>query len=116
VGQRYIERPVSQVQDANTSDLTHSTGTQGIVSLHVHDHGNGGDITKGCDKIGMEGKAAAREGIIQSLKKLSQCFVILERVTWNKSNKLSNIVKIIYVILHHLGFRKYAVSCDLDHK
>jgi len=63
-GQWYIECPVSQVWDANTLDLTHLTGTQGIVSLHVHDHGNGGDITKGCDKIGMEGEAAAREGII----------------------------------------------------
>jgi len=58
-GQQYIERPVSQVWDANTSDLTHSTRTQGIVSLHVHDHGNSRDITKGCDKIGMEGKAVA---------------------------------------------------------
>ena len=53
---------------------------------------------------------------IQSLKKPSQCFAILERVTWNKSNKLSNIVKIMYVILHHLGFRKYPGSCDLDQK
>jgi len=59
VGQWYIERPVLQVQDVNTSDLTHSTGTQGIVSLHAHDHGNSRDITKGCDKIGMEGKVAA---------------------------------------------------------
>ena len=53
---------------------------------------------------------------VQLLKKPSQCFAILERVTWNKSNKLSNIVKIMYVILHHLGFRKYPVSCDLDQK
>jgi len=53
---------------------------------------------------------------LQSLKKLSQCFAILERVTWNKSNKLSNIVNIMYVILHHLGFRKYPRSCDLDQK
>jgi len=53
---------------------------------------------------------------LQSLKKLSQCFAILERVTWNKSNKLSNIVKIMYGILHHLGFRKYPGSCDLDQK
>jgi len=45
-------------------DLTHSTGTQGIVSLHAHDHGNGRSITKGCDKIGMEGEVAAQEGII----------------------------------------------------
>jgi hypothetical protein len=36
---------------------------------------------------------------IQSLKKLSQCFAILERLTWHKSNKLSNILKIIYVIV-----------------
>ena len=53
---------------------------------------------------------------VQSLKKPSQCFSILERVTWNKSNKLSHIVKIMYVILHHLGFRKYPGSCDLDQK
>ena len=52
--------------------------------------------------------------VIQLLKKLSQCFAILERVAWNKSNKLSNIVKVMYVILHHLGFRKYYRSCDLD--
>ena len=53
---------------------------------------------------------------LQSLKKLSQYFAILERVTWNKSNKLSNIVKIMYVILHHLGIRKYSGSCDVDQK
>jgi len=61
------------------------------------------------------GIGAAKEDI-WSLKKLSQYFAILERVTWNKSNKLSNIVKIMYVILHHLGFRKYPGSCDLDLK
>ena len=53
---------------------------------------------------------------IQSLKKLSQCFAILERLTWNKSSKLSNIMKIIYVILHHLSFWKCHGSCDLDQK
>ena len=36
---------------------------------------------------------------LQLLKKLSQCFAILERLTWHKSNKLSNILKIIYVIV-----------------
>ena len=36
---------------------------------------------------------------LQSLKKLSQCFAILERLTWNKSDKLSNILKIIYIIV-----------------
>jgi len=55
-------------------------------------------------------------GNIQLLKKPSQCFAILERVTWNKSHKLSNIVKIMYVVLYHLGFRKYPGSCDLDQK
>jgi len=87
-GQQHIEHPVSQVQNANTLDLTHSTGTCAIMSLHMHEHGNGRNVTKGCDKISVEGKDTAREGIIQSLKKLSQCFAILERVTWNKSNKL----------------------------
>jgi len=64
VGQWHVERPVSQVQDANTLDLTHSTGTQAIVSLHVHKHGNGRNVTKGHDNISMEGEEAAREGII----------------------------------------------------
>jgi len=65
----------------------------------------------GSATAGSEGK-----NYIQLLKKLSQCFAILERVTWNKSNKLSDIVKIMYVILHYLGFRKYPGSCDLDQK
>ena len=65
-GQRYVERPVSQVWNANTSDLTHSTGTRAVVSLHVHEHGNGRNVTKGRDKISVEGEDAAREGIICS--------------------------------------------------
>ena len=36
---------------------------------------------------------------IQLLKKLSQCLVILESLTWHKSNKLANILKIIYTIV-----------------
>ena len=36
---------------------------------------------------------------LQSLKRPSQCFAILERLTWHKSNKLSNILKIIYIIV-----------------
>jgi len=63
-GQRYIEHLVSQVQDVNTLDPIHLTGTQGIVPLHVHEHGNGRNVTKGSDKISTEGKDAAREGII----------------------------------------------------
>jgi len=63
-GQWHIERSVSQVWDANTFYLTHSTGTHAIVSLHVYKHGNGRNITKGCDKISVEGEDAAREGII----------------------------------------------------
>ena len=51
---------------------------------------------------------------IQLLKKLSQCLAIFKRLSWNKSNKLSNNLKIKYVILHHLGFRKYPRLCDLD--
>ena len=40
-----------------------------------------------------------QKGTLQSLKKLSQIFAILERLTWNKSNKLHNILKIIYTIV-----------------
>ncbi len=50
---------------------------------------------------------------LQSLKKLSQCFAILERLMCRKSNKLHNNIKIIWVILDHLGFRKSPRSCDL---
>src|SRR5712691_9537218 len=59
-----VERLVSQVRHANTFDLAHSTGTQGIVSFHVHQHGNGGNVTKASDDIGMEGEEAAQEGIV----------------------------------------------------
>ena len=36
---------------------------------------------------------------LQSLKKLSQCFAVLGRLTWHKSNKLPNNLKIIYIIV-----------------
>jgi hypothetical protein len=36
--------------------------------------------------------------IIQALKKLSQCLAIWERMTWHKSNKLCNNLKLIYDI------------------
>ena len=36
---------------------------------------------------------------LQLLKKLSQCLAILESLTWHKSNKLANILKIIYIIV-----------------
>jgi hypothetical protein len=48
----------------NTSDLTHSTEIQGIVSLHVYEHGNSGNVTKCSNNISMEDEEAAREGII----------------------------------------------------
>ena len=51
---------------------------------------------------------------VQLLKKLSQCLAVFERLGWNKSNKLSNTLKIKYVILHHLGFWKCLRSCDSD--
>jgi hypothetical protein len=41
---------------------------------------------------------------VQWVKKLSQCLAVLERLTWHKSNKLYNNLKIIYVILGHLSF------------
>ena len=37
--------------------------------------------------------------LIQLLKKLSQCLAVLQRLMQHKSNKLHNILKIIYVIL-----------------
>ena len=36
---------------------------------------------------------------IQLLQKLSQCLAILESLTWHKSNKLANILKIISIIV-----------------
>jgi hypothetical protein len=64
VGQQHIGHLILQVQDANTKDATHSTRTQGIVSFHVHEHGNGRNVTKHCDNISMEGEETAQEGII----------------------------------------------------
>jgi Cu/Zn superoxide dismutase len=46
------------ITDVNTLDLTHSTGTQAIVSFHVHKHGNCGNVTKASNDIGMEGEEA----------------------------------------------------------
>ena len=63
-GQRHVECPVSRVLYVNAFDPAHSTGKQGIVSFHVHEHGNSGDVTKASDDIGMEGEDAAREGVI----------------------------------------------------
>ena len=63
-GQQHIEHLVLQVWDANTKDPTHSTGTLGIVSFHVHEHENGRNVTKGSDDIGMKSEEVAQEGII----------------------------------------------------
>jgi hypothetical protein len=41
---------------------------------------------------------------LQLLKKLSQCLAVLKRLTWHKSDKLHNNLKIVYVILCHLSF------------
>jgi len=51
--------------------------------------------------------------VLQWLKKLSQCFTVLARSTWHKTSILHNILKIIYVILRHLGFLTNPGSCDL---
>ena len=64
VGQRSIKCLVSQVRDVNTLDPTHSTGMQGIVPLHMYKHRNSRNVTTGSDKISVEGKDTAREGII----------------------------------------------------
>jgi len=74
VGQWHVERPVSQVLDANAFNPAHSTGKQGIVSFHVHKHGNSRNVTKASDDIGMEGEEAAREGVIcrHTIHKLKQ--------------------------------------------
>ena len=40
------------------------TGTQAVVSFHVHEHGNSGNVAKASDDIGVEGKKASQEGII----------------------------------------------------
>src|SRR6266404_5513831 len=61
-----------------------------------------------------QANAACLPAIVQWLKKVSQCFPIFERMTWHKSGKLSNNVKIIYVIVHHLRFLTSPRSCDLD--
>jgi hypothetical protein len=49
-----------------------------------------------------------------SLKKLSQCLATLERLACHKSNQIDNTLKIIYIILHYLGFQISPISCDLD--
>ena len=63
-GQRHVECLVSRVRDANSDDTTHSTGTQAIVSFHVHEHGNSRNIAKASDEVGVEGEKVSREGII----------------------------------------------------
>ncbi len=50
---------------------------------------------------------------VQWVKKLSQCLAVLERLTWHKSSKLHNNLKLIYVILGHLSFQINLISCDL---
>jgi len=52
--------------------------------------------------------------MLQWLKKLTQCFTVWARSTWHKTSILHNILKIIYVILHHLRFLINPRSCDLD--
>src|SRR5712672_4129708 len=52
-------------------------------------------------------------GLLQSLKKLSQCLAIFQRLSCRKSNKLHNNLKITYIILCHRDFRISFISCDL---
>ncbi len=64
VGQWHVEHLVSRVRNVNSLDAAHLTGTQTIVSFHVHEHGNSRNVTKASDDVGMEGEKASREGII----------------------------------------------------
>jgi hypothetical protein len=52
--------------------------------------------------------------ILQWVKKLSQCLAVLEGLTWHKSSKLYNNLKIIYVILGHLSFQISFNPRDLE--
>ena len=60
----------------------------------------------------LEDQAGAG-GYIQSLKKLSQCLAIFQRLSCRQSNKLHNNLEIIHIILDYLGFRISPMSCDL---
>jgi hypothetical protein len=51
---------------------------------------------------------------VQWVKKLSQCLAVLERLTWHKSSKLHNNLKIIYVILGHFSFQISRNARDLE--
>jgi hypothetical protein len=55
------------------------------------------------ETLQLEGNFVAYKDKLQLLKKLSQCLAVLKRLTYGKSNKLHNNLKIIYVILGHLG-------------
>ncbi len=59
VGQWHVECLVLRVWNVNSSDAAHSTGTQTIVSFHVHEHGNSGNVAKASDDVGMEGEKAS---------------------------------------------------------
>src|SRR6267154_3394806 len=51
--------------------------------------------------------------VLRWVKKLSQYLALLKRLTCQKSSKLCNNVKIIYVILYHLSSYINPRSCDL---
>ena len=63
--------------------------------------------------IGFDNRSSRSSTLvdIQWLKKLSQCFTVLARLTWHKMSILQNILKIIYAILCHLGFLTNCRSC-----
>ena len=58
-GQWHVKGLISQVWDANSKDAAHSTGTQAVVSFHMHEHGNSRNVAKASDDIGVEGKKAS---------------------------------------------------------
>jgi hypothetical protein len=63
--QQHIECLVSRVWGANSDNAAHSTGTQAIVSFHMHEHGNSGNIAKACDEVGTEDEKASQEGTLR---------------------------------------------------
>jgi hypothetical protein len=79
-------------------------GKLSIMALYVN------DFIMACNDL----EVVLHDKEIQLLIELSQCLAILERLTWYKSNKLSNNLKIICIIVWHLSFWKCINVCDSD--
>jgi len=100
-------------------DLTHLTGTQAVVSLHVHEHGNSRNVTKASNDIGMEGEEASQEGVIcrHTIRELKQflCEQINEGVCvpwlfWTRYDTSTQNV----VLLEALVWREIIIEKEED--